>query len=259
MDGDTIKILWLYSRLMNLYGDRGNVMCLTKRAEWRGKKVVLEEYDIGMQKPDWKEVDLIFFGGGQDQQQLDVGKDLQKIGSDIKKQIEENGMVMLCICGGLQLMANYYETIEGQKIDGAGVFDAYTIGGNRRFIGNILAKSKLNGVENKLVGFENHSGRTFANWEKCQSLGEIISGEGNNGEDKTEGLVYKNAVGSYLHGCLLPKNPWLADWLLQKAFEKKYGHYQLEALDDKVEIEAAEVAMLLAKKVNRVNNITSSK
>lgn len=256
---DEIKIAWLYSRTMNLYGDRGNIICLQQRANWRHKKTQVIEYNIGDKELSWHEIDLFFFGGGQDQQQLEVAKDLKAIGKKIKNQIENEKAVMLGICGGLQLMANYYETSEGNKIDGVGLFDAYTVGGARRFIGNILAKSKLDQTERKLVGFENHSGRTYANWEKCQPLGEVIIGNGNNGEDKSEGIVYKNAVGSYLHGSLLPKNPWLADWLLLKAFEKKFGHYKLEALDDTVEIEAAEAAEILAKKVDKVENITSNK
>lgn len=241
---------------MNIYGDRGNIICLKKRIEWRGKKVVLDCYDIGMEDYDFGEVDLFFFGGGQDMQQAEVAKDIKRVENDIKEQVVERKAALLAVCGGMQLLARYYETKEGEKYEGAGIFDAYTVGGRERFIGNVVVKSSIFGEERNLVGFENHSGRTYANWEKVSPLGKVIVGRGNNGEDQTEGVVFMNAIGTYLHGCVLSKNPELADWLIQKAFERRYNKYILESLDDSMENMAKIYAMELAKKIGRVKNIS---
>jgi len=254
---DFIKICFLYSRSMNIYGDRGNIICLQHRAWWRGKDVVLMEYNVG-DAALFDDVDLFFFGGGQDFQQLEVAKDLLKIGDKIKNQVLHKKAVILSVCGGLQLLAKYYQTRDGNRIEGIGLFDAYTVAGKERFIGNVVVESDLFGPEKLLVGFENHSGRTYANWQVVKPLGRVVVGDGNNGEDKTEGIVFENAVGSYLHGSLLPKNPWLADWLLEKAFARRYGDYQLAELDDEVEIRANREVVSLAKKVGRVKNITSN-
>lgn len=259
MEKEFIKICWLYSRDMSIYGDRGNIICLKKRTEWRGKIAIVEEYNIGDSKFRFDEVDLFFFGGGQDLQQLEVAEDLKNVGKKIKKQIIDDKSVMLSICGGMQLMCNYYETSNKERIEGTGLFDAYTVGGERRFIGNVLVESELEDGKNKLVGFENHSGRTWANWQNLKPLGKVLFGNGNNGQDGTEGVVYKNAIGSYLHGSLLPKNPWLADWLLDKAFIRRYGKNNFELLDDQTEIEAQVSAIELAKKNTEVVNITSKK
>jgi len=255
MEQDQIKIGWLYSRSMNLYGDRGNIMSLFRRAKWRGKGVEVLEYNIG-DKFDFADIDLFFFGGGQDMQQLEVSQDLIKVGKKILKQVEKKGAAMLAICGGLQLMANYYETKGGHRIEGVGLFDAHTVGGEERFIGNVLIDSELAGESNRLVGFENHSGRTYLA-QGVQPLGKVVVGRGNNGEDGTEGVVYQNAIGSYLHGSLLPKNPWLTDWLLLRAFSRRYGDYQLESLNDEVELRAQEAAIKLAHHQGSVKNITS--
>lgn len=257
MREDFIKLCFLYSRSMNIYGDRGNIICLQQRARWRGKKVVVEEYNIGDDNHDFSDIDLFFFGGGQDMQQVEVANDLKKIGESIKKQVLEKQSSLLAICGGLQLLSKYYKTADDQVIDGIGLFDAYTLGGKVRFIGNVVAESSLFGKERSLVGFENHSGRTYANWDVVEPLGRVVVGSGNNGEDGTEGVVYKNAVGSYLHGSLLPKNPWLADWLLLRAFQRRYGDYQLADLDDEVEISANKSVVRLAKKVGGVKNISN--
>ena len=256
--GDFITICFLYSRSMNIYGDRGNVIALKKRVEWRGKDVVVEEYNIG-DRYDFTKVDLFFFGGGQDQQQLAVAVDLKNVGEMIKDQIIKSKAAMLAICGGLQLMGKYYDPIDSNRIDGTGLFDLYTVGGKERFIGNVLARSDIGGEGQTLVGFENHSGRTYVNLENNKPLAKVEYGRGNNGEDGTEGVVFHNAVGSYLHGSLLPKNPWLADWLIKKAFERKYGTYQLCELNDEVEHVAHQKAIDIARKVTRVTNISQKK
>lgn len=256
MSKDLIKIVFLYSRSMNIYGDRGNIICLQRRAEWRGKKVELLEYNIGDKTFDFSDIDLFFFGGGQDIQQMAVAADLQKIKKKLLYQLRQKKAAMLAICGGMQLMGDYYQLADGTKVSGLGFFSAYTIAGNRRHIGNTVVDSEAFG---RIVGFENHSGQTFVDWKKNIPLGRVRVGAGNNGQDGFEGMIYLNAIGSYLHGSLLPKNPKLADWLLLKAFERRYGNYQLTDLADEVEDEAAKQAEAIAKQVNRVINVSSNK
>lgn len=256
MKNDFIKICFLYSDSMNIYGDRGNVICLSQRARWRGKEVLVENYNIG-DEYDFSEVDLFFFGGGQDQQQEAVAADLVKTGNIIKEQVIEKKAALLSICGGMQLMAKYYQTKEGKKIMGAGLFDAYTEGGDERFIGNIVVESDLFGPDKRLVGFENHSGRTYIKGDLMKPLGRVIYGRGNNGKDGYEGIRYLNAVGSYMHGCILSKNPWLADWLLLAAFKRRYHDYHLNDLEDVEEMQANKLVMELARVNTKVYNISS--
>ncbi len=257
MNEDYIKICFLYSKSMNIYGDRGNVIAMQKRAEWRGKKVIIEEYNVGDSNFDFSDIDFFFFGGGQDSQQISVSKDLIKIGDEIKKQVLEKNAALLAICGGMQLLGKYYQPIDGERLNGIGLFDLYTEGGKERFIGNVYAESDLTGVKNDLVGFENHSGRTYVNFDAQKCLGLVKNGRGNNGEDGKEGVVLKNAIGSYLHGSLLPKNPWLADWLLKKSFERRYKDYLLTDLHDEEEVLANKSAILVAKNTTKVQNISS--
>ncbi len=249
----------LYPDLMNIYGDMGNIIALKKRAEWRGIEVELKNITIG-DKLAKGEVDLFFFGGGQDQAQELVAGDLvaSNKGKIIKQEIER-GVPLLAICGGYQLLGEYYQPHEGPKLKGVGIFPAYTVAGDKRMIGNIVIKSsaisyqlsdkKLSDdwrlkTEDFFVGFENHSGKTYLKKE-AEALGKVIKGFGNNGEDQTEGSIYKNSVGSYMHGSLLPKNPHLTDWLLEKALELKYGkEIKLKGLDDTLENLAHKAAVL---------------
>lgn len=222
----SITVGYLYPDLMNIYGDTGNIIALKKRAEWRGIKVKIKNISI---KDTLKkgECDIYFFGGGQDQQQELVAKDLLKKGHIIKQEIER-GVPLLAICGGYQLLGDYYKPHNGPRLKGVGLFPAYTVAGNKRMIGNIIIESQFG----KLVGFENHSGQTYLK-SGATALGKVIKGFGNNGEDELEGCVYKNAIGCYMHGSLLPKNPHLADWLLEKALNIK-----LKPLDDILELKA---------------------
>lgn len=229
---------YLYPDLMNIYGDTGNITALKKRAEWRGIEVEVKNISVG-DKLDTFHVsskpDIYFFGGGQDQQQELVAKDLEisDKGKVIRKGVER-GVPVLAICGGYQLLGEYYKPHKGPKLKGVGLFPAYTVASNQRMIGNIVVECPIS----NLVGFENHSGKTYLH-DGAQPLGKVISGFGNNGEDQTEGCIYKNAIGCYMHGSLLPKNPELADWLLQKALEAKYGkEIKLETLDDSLESQA---------------------
>lgn len=235
-----LTIGYLYGDLMNIYGDTGNIIALQKRAEWRGIEVEVKMLTIGskLKKGD---VDLFFFGGGQDQAQELVSRDLvtSKKGEIIKQELER-GVPLLAICGGYQLLGAYYQPHKGPKLPGVGLFQAYTEASFDRMIGNIVVESMFG----SLVGFENHSGKTHLK-KDALPLGRVTKGFGNNGEDQLEGCIYKNAVGCYMHGSLLPKNPKLADWLLQKALEVKYGKdIKLEPLDDSLENQAHQKAVL---------------
>lgn len=232
-----LVIGYLYPDLMNIYGDTGNIICLSKRCEWRGIEVEVNNISIG-DKLKKGECDIFFFGGGQDQSQNSVAKDL-KVKARILKEEAEKGVPFLSICGGYQLLGEYYQPFDGPKLEGIGIFPTYTKASNDRMIGNIIINSEFG----KLVGFENHSGKTYLT-EDAKPLGKIIKGFGNNGEDKTEGCIYKNAIGCYMHGSLLPKNPDLADWLIKKALEIKYGkEIELKPLDDELESKAHETAV----------------
>ena len=229
-----LTIGYLYGDLMNIYGDTGNIFALNKRAQWRGIEVEIKNISVkdALKK---EEVDLFFFGGGQDQQQELVARDLvvSSKGKIIKQEIER-GVPLLSICGGYQLLGDYYKPHKGPKLPGIGLFPAYTIASYNRMIGNIV----INSMFGDLVGFENHSGKTYLK-KGALPLGMVKKGFGNNGTDKLEGCLYKNAIGCYMHGSLLPKNPKLADWLLKKALETKYGReIKLKSLDDTLESQA---------------------
>lgn len=222
----------LYPDLLNLYGDRGNVQCLLKRCEWRGidAEVISFEQD---DKVDFSNLDIVLLGGGSDREQLLVCDKLKEIQPEFKEYVENNGVV-IAICGGYQLLGKYYKT-ENETIEGLNLLDIYTENGNGRLIGNIVLKSKL--FEMPIVGFENHGGRTFINTH--EPLGKVLCGTGNEEQSGYEGVRYKNVIGTYLHGPLLPKNPELADWLIVHALEKKYGEIvELSPLEDSQEKEA---------------------
>lgn len=235
----SITIGYLYGDLMNIYGDLGNIIALKKRAEWRGIEVEIKMFTIG-NKLNKGNADLFFFGGGQDQAQELVARDLvvSSKGKIIKQEIER-GVPLLAICGGYQLLGDYYKPHQGPKLQGIGLFSAYTEASLDRMIGNLVVESMFG----KLVGFENHSGKTYLGKE-ANPFGMIIKGFGNNGKDKTEGCILKNAIGCYMHGSLLPKNPKLTDWFLQKALEVKYGKkIELKSLNDTLELQAHNAAI----------------
>ena len=230
-----LKILHLYPKEMNLYGDHGNVLALVKRCEWRGIKTEVIAHEPGDPIPD--DIDIIFGGGGQDSNQNKIEDDLRHIAMDLKKLVENN-VPTLVICGLYQLFGDYFETSEGQKIKGISVIDVTTKGGPERLIGNIV----LNTAEfGEVVGYENHSGLTTLG-KKAKPFGTVIKGYGNNGDDFTEGARYKNCIGTYLHGPVLPKNPRVADWLILKAIERHQAKPKLERLNDSIEIRAHKVA-----------------
>ena len=228
-----ISIAHLYPKLLNLYGDIGNVITLKKRCEWRGIEVEFDEIEIGDSIIDH---DLYFIGGGQDKQQQDVARELCKNKENLLTQ-RDNGSVFLGICGGYQLLGHYYQPFDGEKLKGISLLDAYTVAGKKRFIGNVTAKTDLVTPET-LVGFENHSGLTYLQGD-TKPLAVVTTGNGNNGKDKTEGAYFKNVFGTYLHGSFLPKNPHFADFLIELALEKRYGEkIKLSKLDDTIENKA---------------------
>ena len=228
-----ITIGHLYPDLLNLYGDRGNIQCLMKRCQWRGIEAETVCYEIN-DKIDFSGLDIILLGGGSDREQMLVCNRLKTIREDFRNYVEDNGVV-IAICGGYQLLGNYYATAEG-KIEGLGLIDLDTDRGtDYRLIDNIVLESEL--VSMPVVGFENHGGRT--NIKNNKPFGKVVYGSGNDGKSGYEGVVYKNVIGTYLHGPLLPKNPEVADYLIQKALERKYGgSIVLKELDDTEEKEA---------------------
>ncbi|HVQ43580.1 MAG TPA: glutamine amidotransferase [Candidatus Saccharimonadia bacterium] len=230
-----ITIAHLYPREMNIYGDMGNIITLVKRLEWRGFGARVVPVEIG-ETVDWGAVDLVFGGGGQDSGQLVVGADLTRHGEALR-EMAAAGVPMLVICGLYQLFGREFVTHDGSRIPGIGVFGATTRAGNVRMIGNVVSQSDY-GV---LVGFENHSGATRL--DKGQApLGRIVKGYGNDVRSRREGAMTQAAVGTYLHGPVLPKNPGLADHLLLEALRRRHGVTELEPLDDRLEHVAAGVA-----------------
>ena len=233
-----ITIGWLYPRLMSTYGDRGNIISLSKRCEWREIDVKVIELNVGFDKKQLEECDLLFMGGAQDREQKVVSEDLLIKKEILLKKIEK-GVPGLFICGAYQFLGKYYKEADGTIINGLGIFNLYTESSNKeeRLIGNIAVKTN----EGTIIGFENHGGRTFLG-EDAKPLGKVISGFGNNGKDGTEGLIYKNSIGTYLHGPILPKNPSIADFLIEKALEIKYKEKSvLKKLDDSLENKAKSV------------------
>jgi CobQ-like glutamine amidotransferase family enzyme len=235
------RIAHLYPDLMNIYGDRGNVLALTQRARWRGIDVEVRSYTAGAAfDATWP--DLLFFGGGQDQGQDIVGADLAGANGEAIRRAVAGGAAALTICGGYQLFGTEYLPEDAPAIPGLGVLDVTTRAGQKRFVGNLVVETS-DGV---LVGFENHSGRTYLG-SRAVPLGAVVVGHGNNGEDRTEGAVQGKVIGTYSHGSCLPKNPWLADKLLAWALERRHGAVRLAPLDDSEERAASEQAAAVAR------------
>jgi CobQ-like glutamine amidotransferase family enzyme len=249
-----IKIMHLYPDAMNLYGDFGNILTLIKRCQWRNITVELVDLKVG-DKQKFDDTDILFLGGGQDRGQQIISKDLVENGKYIKEEIEK-GTTALTVCGGYQLFGRYFKTSGGTEIPGINVFNAWTEAGQKRMIGNVLVDCRkttthwenmhkfklIEKMHAMLVGFENHSGKTYLD-NNAMPLGHVIKGYGNDGTAKLEGCQYKNAFGTYLHGSILPKNPWFADHLILLGLRNRYGSdIDLPELDDKVELMAHRVA-----------------
>jgi len=241
-----LTICHLYPDLLDLYGDRGNILALAARCRWRGIEPVIQQASLG-EDLDFMGMDILFIGGGSDREQGLLVKDLMHREDELRKAIE-NGLVVLSICGGYQMLGKYYQMTSGEKIDGLGILDIWTIAGEKRLIGNVVVElhEKVLGINSNkfstLVGFENHSGKTHLG-EGVSPLGKVLFGHGNNGEDSREGVRYRNVFGTYLHGPLLPKNPHFADLLLELAILRRGFDTCLTTLDDGLE-ELAHKAML---------------
>ncbi len=230
-----LNICHLYPDLLNVYGDLGNILILKYRALKRGIHVNI--FNVSLRDHfEGSKYDITFFGGGQDYEQSIVSDDLTETKKFAITEYIQSGKVFLAICGGYQLLGKYYTTPDGEKLDGLGILDIYTTGGNKRFIGNtVIFNEKYNET---YVGFENHSGRTYIG--NLQPLGKVLAGYGNNGEDGYEGCIYKNTYCSYFHGSLLSKNPELADRLIGTALKMKNPDYVLPPLDSSLENKAKE-------------------
>ena len=249
-----LRLAHLYPEQMNIYGDRGNILTLMRRCAWRGIEVELLPVGVGT-GVDWPEVDIAFFGGGQDSGQALIADDFVRRQGPALRAAIDGGLVLLAICGGYQLLGHYFLTHTGERLPGVGALDVHTVGGDVRLIGNIVVEARglrleASGVvpddtspkpqapSLKIVGFENHSGRTYLG-PGVRPLGKVLAGHGNNGEDGTEGAIYQNALGCYMHGSLLPKNPQLADHLIGLALRRRYGPgAALALLDDALELAA---------------------
>jgi CobQ-like glutamine amidotransferase family enzyme len=238
-----MKIVHLYPDLLSTYGDRGNVICLVQRAQWRGIDVTVEAVTRG--DTFSADADLIFIGGGQDRaQQLAAPDLLDKAGAIA--HAAGNGTVVFAVCGGYQLLGGSYKAADGE-VPGLGLLDAWTQAGSDRFIGNVAARAQLGDGNGVLVGFENHAGRTYLG-PRAQPLGRVTNGRGNNGSDGTEGAVQGSIVGTYLHGPVLARNAWLADALLAMALARdgRAAASALQPLDDVFESGAHDHGVRLA-------------
>lgn len=230
-----LKILYLYPDILDLYGDIGNIKILKYRLEQRGIKAVIDNYSINDPKPNFKSYDIIFAGGGADNEQKILSEDLVKYKQDIK-DAKEAGVFFLLICGAYQLFGKYYKGVEGNVIPGLEVFEYYTEANpnrSQRCIGNIIIEANLGTNKTKIIGFENHGGQTFG---IDKPFGKVLFGCGNKFNDEFEGFMEKNVIATYLHGPLLSKNPELTDYIIKYCLERKYDEkITLDPLNDEFE------------------------
>lgn len=231
-----LKICHLYPDVLNLYGDGGNIVCMEKRLQWRGIETEIEKLPIGS-SASLADADIVFIGGGQDFEQEVLLEDVNRGKKAEIRAAVNDGVTFLTICGGYQLLGAYYKTHDGKQCDFVGALDLYTLGSDKRMIGNYKFRCNSAASGSTVVGFENHSGKTYLG-SGLEPLGKVLAGYGNNGEDGTEGVHYKNVFGTYSHGPLLPKNPELCDFILLTALKRKYGISELDALDDSAELAA---------------------
>ena len=241
-----IRVGHLYPDYLNIYADRGNIAVLARRAAWRGHELELRAVSVGDRiRPD--DYDLVYVGGGQDREQALVAPDLAAKGEELRAAVEA-GTAVLAVCGGYQLLGRSYRDLQGVELPGVGLFPLATVAGERRMIGDVLLECELEpGVRRTLAGFENHAGRTLLD-PGAQPLGRVVTGFGNDGESGFEGCRVRRAVGTYLHGPLLPRNPWFADWLLARAREHKGADpTPFEELPDELEREAHAVSAQRAR------------
>jgi CobQ-like glutamine amidotransferase family enzyme len=230
-----VVICHLYPELLNLYGDSGNILCLRRRLSWR--HIGCEVVEVHTQdRASFADADLVFIGGGSDREQRIVCEFLLSEKEELKAYVEDGG-VLAAVCGGYQLLGESY-LMGDERVEGLGLIDFYTDRGDPRIIGNIVVQSSV--ADTPIVGYENHGGRTHLG-SGVKSLGKVLYGGGNDGRSGEEGCLYKNVLATYVHGPLLPKNPQVADWLLSRALEHRYGDGELEPLDDTAELDANRV------------------
>ena len=227
-----LRLAHLYPKLMNIYGDRGNILCLERRC--RERDIIFQVTELGLgDKLKPKDYDMVFMGGAQDREQRRVAEDLVRVKGKAVRETVDRGLALLAVCGAYQLLGRYYRTAEGEELPGVGVFAMWTEHPGpaaRRFIGNVVVEWR----GETLVGFENHGGRTYLE-EGVEPLAKVVAGFGNNGEDGGEGAVCRNAYGTDLHGSQLPKNPRFADHLIEAALRRRHRDLELVPLDDRVE------------------------
>ena len=238
----------LYPDYLNIYADRGNIAVLDRRAAWRGHELEVRAISVGDDVPG-DEIDLLYVGGGQDREQALVAHDLVAKGPRIVEAVRERGAALLAVCGGYQVLGRFYRGHAGGELPGIGLFPHETVAGEGRLIGDVLLECELEpGVHRTLAGFENHAGRTRLDAD-AMPLGRVVAGFGNDGESGFEGCVVERAVGTYLHGPLLPRNPWLADWVLAQALAHATGGEapELEPLPDELETRAHAVSAVRAR------------
>ena len=230
-----IKILYLYPDILELYGDFGNIQVLKYRIEKICYKAIIDQYSIGDEAPDFSSYDLVFAGGGADNEQSILSEDLIKYKENIKKAVD-SGVFFLLICGAYQLFGKYYKGVEGNIIPGLEIFDYYTEAINdrkKRCIGNIVLEVTLDDKKTKVIGFENHGGQTY---DISTPFGNVLFGNGNKFQDTHEGFFRKNVIATYLHGPLLSKNPELCDYIIKHCLERKYNEDIIwQDLDDSFE------------------------
>ena len=234
----------LFPDYLNIYADRGNMAVLARRAAWRGHDVEVVAIGAG---DELAQADLYYIGGGQDREQELIAPALAALGGPLRAAVE-GGAALMAVCGGYQLLGRFYRDQGGDELPGVGLFPLHTVAGERRMIGDVLLECELEpGERRTLAGFENHAGRTYLD-EGAEPLGRVLAGFGNDGESGYEGCRVGRALGTYLHGPLLPRNPWLADWLLAQAIAHRTGEAPaFEPLDDELEREAHEVSAARAR------------
>jgi lipid II isoglutaminyl synthase (glutamine-hydrolysing) len=250
---NAVRLCHLYPGEMNIYADRGNIAVLERRLAWRGMRLEVTEVGVGGSLRPGAH-DLYYLGGGQDRDQEAVAEDLVATKAEPLREAVAGGAAMLAVCGGFQLAGHGYTGVDGSRMPGVGLLDLDTVAGPTRLIGNLVIEAELEGERRTLVGFENHAGRTRLG-SAATPLGRVVHGHGNNGEDGFEGAVQRRVVGTYLHGPLLPKNPWLADRLISWALEHRRGrHVDLQPLDDRLEEAAHRTAVARTARESRPVN-----
>jgi hypothetical protein len=236
-----LRVAHLYPALLNVAGDTGNLMAIERRCEWRGVPVEVVSVEPG-DRPDFTAFDIVLFHGGQDAEMAVAGRDLAGNAASLRQAADE-GVVIFAVCAGLQLLGHRYVPVRGEPIEGISVLDLETQGGPERFMQHAACLAEVAGETDVVVGFENHSGQTHLG-PGVRPFGKVIAGAGNNGVDGTEGAVRSNVIATYMHGPVLPKNPWLTDRLIQIAVDRKASqHIELRELPDGAERRSHDVAL----------------